>query len=219
MLHWVGVVIPVFALAFGNWALAQEQPKKPEAKPELTKPEAKPQEKKEEKNIVETAKDAKFKTLCDLLKDAGLVADLEGPGPFTLFAPTDEAFAKMDKATLDDLKKPENKHKLADFLKYHVVKGKMLAEDVKKAKELKTLVPMKEIAVAVMEGKVVLNEKVHVTKTDLLASNGVIHTIDTVLTAPKEAEKKPMVEPKPVEKKTEEKPGEKKEAEKKPHEH
>lgn len=198
MSRWFCVTLPVVALAFGGWAWAQEPPKKPEGKPEVKAPEKKVEE-KEAKDIVQTALDAKFKTLCELLTAAGLEDALKGPGPFTVFAPTDEAFAKLGPA-LEDLKKPENKEKLAGILKYHVVKGKMVAADVAAAKEpLKTL-GKAEITVAAKDGKVVLNDKAHVTKTDIAAKNGVIHVIDTVLTPP--AEKKP--EPKKDEPKKEE---------------
>lgn len=194
MLRWVSVA--VVALAFSGWATAQE--KKTEAKPEAKKDEPK----KNGKDIVQTlmdSKDPKCATLCDLLKAAGLDATLKEKGPYTLFAPTDEAFAKVDKATLEDWKKPANKEKLANILKYHVVKGKEMAAAIEKMKECK---PMHggEIKVTVKDGKIMLNDKVNVTKTNIEASNGVIHVVDTVLMP---AEKKPEAKPeaKPAEKK------------------
>lgn len=219
------VCVTVVAVAFSGIAAAQQPAAKPEAKPEAKaqeKPAAKPEVKKEEgKDLVAVAGEAKCKTLCELVKLAGLEDALKGPVPMTLFAPTDEAFAKLGK-DLDELKKPENKAKLADILKYHVVKGKLMAEQVGKEKALKTLLPSAEIAVAMKDGKCTLNDKAAVTKADMAASNGVVHLIDTVLTPPekkpepkleaKPAEKKPEAKPeaKPAEKKPEAKPGDKK---------
>jgi len=201
MLRLVGVAIPVVALAFGSWALAQEPAKKPDVKPEPKKEEPK---KEELHDIVMTAKDAKLNTLCELLKLAGLDKDLEGPGPFTVFAPTDAAFAKLGK-DLDDLKKPENKEKLAKILKNHVVKGKMMAADVQKEKELKALAG--DIKVEVKDGKVMLNGKVGIVKADVAAKNGVIHQIDGVIMPDKEEPKKPEAPaPKPGEKEKPKKP-------------
>ncbi|GEM_PF-532861 len=209
-----GLCVAVLALAFSGWVAAQEPANKPqeEPKPEMKKPEVKPAEPQKEqgKDIVDTLLENKFATLSELLIQANLVETLKGKGPFTVFAPTDEAFKKMDKAKLDDLKKPENKAKLVDFLKHHVVSGKMMAADVSKAKELKPLADG-AITVTVKDGKVTLNDKVNVTKTDLAASNGVIHTIDGVLEA-KEAPKLDIKKEEPQkETKPEVKPGEKKE--------
>jgi len=170
------------------------------------KPEPKKEEPKKEElhDIVMTAKDAKLNTLCELLKLAGLDKDLEGPGPFTVFAPTDAAFAKLGK-DLDDLKKPENKEKLAKILKNHVVKGKMMAADVQKEKELKALAG--DIKVEVKDGKVMLNGKVGIVKADVAAKNGVIHQIDGVIMPDKEEPKKPEAPaPKPGEKEKPKKP-------------
>jgi uncharacterized surface protein with fasciclin (FAS1) repeats len=200
MLRLVGVAIPVVALAFGSWALAQE-PAKPDVKPE---PKMEEPKKEELHDIVMTAKDAKLNTLCELLKLAGLDKDLEGPGPFTVFAPTDAAFAKLGK-NLDDLKKPENKEKLAKILKNHVVKGKHMAADVQKEKELKALAG--DIKVEVKDGKVMLDGKIAVVKADVAAKNGVIHEIDGVIMPDKEEPKKPEAPaPKPGEKEEPKKP-------------
>jgi uncharacterized surface protein with fasciclin (FAS1) repeats len=135
-------------------------------------------------DIVDTAVAAgSFKTLAAALTAAGLVDTLKGPGPFTVFAPTDEAFAKLPKGTLDDLLKPENKAKLAAILTYHVVSGKVAAADVVKLKMAKT-VNGKDVTIAVTGADVMLNGTTKVTKTDIAASNGIIHVIDSVLLPP-----------------------------------
>jgi uncharacterized surface protein with fasciclin (FAS1) repeats len=128
------------------------------------------------KDVVDTAVAAgQFKTLATALQAAGLVETLKGKGPFTVFAPTDEAFAKIPKADLDALLK--DKAKLTAVLTYHVVPGKVMAKDVKAGK-VKT-VQGSELTVATMGGVTVDNAKV--IKTDIAASNGVIHVIDTVV--------------------------------------
>jgi len=128
------------------------------------------------KDIVDTAVAAgSFKTLAAALQAAGLVETLKGKGPFTVFAPTDEAFAKIPKADLDALLK--DKAKLSAVLTYHVVAGKVMAKDVKAGK-VKT-VQGSELTVATMGGVTVDNAKV--VKTDIAADNGVIHVIDTVV--------------------------------------
>jgi len=133
-------------------------------------------------DIVDTAAGAgNFKTLVAAVKAADLTETLKGPGPFTVFAPTDEAFAKLPAGTLDDLMKPENKKKLAGILTYHVVPGKVMAADVK-TMEAKT-VNGASAMVKVADGGVMV-DKAKVTKTDIAASNGVIHVIDTVLMPP-----------------------------------
>jgi uncharacterized surface protein with fasciclin (FAS1) repeats len=132
------------------------------------------------KDIVDTAVAAgQFKTLAAALKAAGLIDTLKGPGPFTVFAPTDEAFAKLPKGTVEELLKPENKAKLTAILTYHVVAGKVMAADVVKVTEAKT-VQGGAIGVHTMGGKVMV-DKANVVKTDITASNGVIHVIDSVL--------------------------------------
>jgi uncharacterized surface protein with fasciclin (FAS1) repeats len=128
------------------------------------------------KDIVDTAvSDGNFKTLATALQAAGLVDTLKGPGPFTVFAPTDAAFAKVPKADLDALLK--DKAKLTAVLTYHVVPGKVMAADVKAGK-VKT-VQGSELTVATSGGVTVDNAKV--TKADVTADNGVIHVIDTVV--------------------------------------
>ena len=120
----------------------------------------------------------KFNTLIAAVKAAGLAEVLSGPGPFTVFAPTDAAFAKLPKGTVEDLLKPENKAKLVAILTYHVVAGKVMAADVKTMKA-KT-VNGKELDVKVADGHVTV-DSAKVVKTDIEASNGVIHVIDSVL--------------------------------------
>ncbi|CAN1553500.1 COG2335 Secreted and surface protein containing fasciclin-like repeats [Burkholderiaceae bacterium] len=128
------------------------------------------------KDIVDTAVGAgSFKTLATALGAADLVPTLKGKGPFTVFAPTDEAFAKIPKADLEALLK--DKKKLAAVLTYHVVPGKVMAADVKAGK-VKT-VQGSEITITTMGGVMVNNAKV--VKTDIVADNGVIHVIDTVI--------------------------------------
>jgi uncharacterized surface protein with fasciclin (FAS1) repeats len=132
------------------------------------------------KDIVDTAVAAgQFNTLAKALTAAGLVDTLKGPGPFTVFAPTDAAFAKLPAGTLDDLLKPENKEKLVAILTYHVVPGKVDAKQVMKMKEAKT-VNGKDVEIMTHDGKVMINNAT-VTKADIECSNGVIHVIDTVL--------------------------------------
>lgn len=136
-----------------------------------------------DKDIVDTAVAAgQFKTLAAALTAAGLVDTLKGPGPFTVFAPTDAAFAKLPAGTVDTLLKPESKAKLTAILTYHVVAGKVMAADVVKLNEAKT-VNGAIVAVKVDGGNVMINNA-KVTTADIEASNGVIHVIDTVLLPP-----------------------------------
>lgn len=140
-------------------------------------------------DIVETAVGAgQFKTLAAALEAAGLVEALKGQGPYTVFAPTDEAFAKLPAGTVEELLRPENKEKLKAVLLYHVVPGKVVAADVLKlnGKEAKTLQGGK---VKVRTSGGVMVDNARVLKTDVMATNGVIHVIDTVL-MPKMGEKK-----------------------------
>jgi uncharacterized surface protein with fasciclin (FAS1) repeats len=131
-------------------------------------------------DIVDTAVAAgSFNTLVAAVKAAGLVEALKGPGPLTVFAPTDEAFAKLGKATIDDLLKPENKDKLVAILTYHVVPGKVMAADVAgKDQKVKT-VQGGEIDVNGKDGVTVNGAKV--IKADIVTDNGVIHVIDAVI--------------------------------------
>ena len=128
--------------------------------------------------VAVASKNGSFKTLVAALKAAGLVETLQGTGPFTVFAPTDEAFGKLPHGTVEDLLKPENKAKLVAILTYHVVAGKVMAADVKTMKA-KT-VNGQSLDVKVTDGGVTV-DKAKVVTTDVAASNGVIHVIDTVL--------------------------------------
>src|SRR5689334_11360907 len=133
-----------------------------------------------DKDIVEVAASAgSFKTLVAAVQAAGLVDALKGEGPLTVFAPTDEAFAKLPAGTVEDLLKPENKDKLIAILTYHVVPAKAMAKDVAGMTSVKT-VNGKELKLKVDGGKVMINDAV-VTTADIETSNGVIHVIDTVL--------------------------------------
>lgn len=139
-----------------------------------------PAPKEKPKDIVDTAVAAgSFKTLAAALKAADLVATLKGKGPFTVFAPTDEAFAKLPKGTVEDLLKPENKAKLTAILTYHVVPGNVLAADVVKLSKAKT-VQGSEVTIKVKDGKVMV-DNANVTSTDIKCGNGVIHVIDAVI--------------------------------------
>lgn len=137
-------------------------------------------------DIVDTAvKNGSFNTLVAAVKAAGLVETLKGKGPFTVFAPTDEAFAKLPKATLESLLKPENKGKLASILTYHVVAGRYDAARITASKSKQFGVKSVQganIAVDLRNGVKVSGAKV--VKTDVKTSNGVIHVIDTVILPP-----------------------------------
>lgn len=136
--------------------------------------------KSKQKDIVATAAGAEnFSTLVAAVKQAGLVETLQGEGPFTVFAPTDEAFDKLPEGTVASLLKPENKEKLTAILTYHVVSGKVLAEDVTKMSEAKT-VQGSSVKIQVKDGKVFVDEA-QVVKADIMCSNGVIHVIDKVI--------------------------------------
>jgi len=159
-----GVLVAVLAVAgaSGSTRAAVNEPLKPE-------------------DIVDTAVGAgQFKTLAAALAAAGLIDALKGAGPFTVFAPTDEAFAKLPAGTVESLLRPENKEKLKSILLYHVVSGNVPASEVVKlnGRSVKTL-QGGSITVSTKHSVRVDNAKV--TKTDIQAANGVIHVIDTVL--------------------------------------
>ena len=133
-------------------------------------------------DIIATAKSAgSFKTLTAALDAAGKTSMLQEKGPFTVFAPTDEAFAALPKGTVEDLLKPANKEKLGKILAYHVLSGKVMAADVKtmKAKSANGA----DLNIKVGDGGVTVNDA-KVVKADVVASNGVIHVIDKVLLPP-----------------------------------
>jgi uncharacterized surface protein with fasciclin (FAS1) repeats len=136
-----------------------------------------------QKDIVDTAVAAgQFKTLASALTAAGLVQTLKGPGPYTVFAPTDAAFAKLPAGTLQNLLKPENKAQLTAILTYHVVPGKVTSAEVVKLSQAST-VEGKPLAIHTMGTAVMVNDAT-VIKADIAASNGVIHVIDKVLLPP-----------------------------------
>ena len=127
--------------------------------------------------------DGRFTTLVAAVTAADLVETLSGEGPFTVFAPTDDAFAALPEGTLDSLLLPENKQQLTDILLYHVVSGKVMAADVVTLPSATTVLG-KDVTITVKDGKVFLNDTVEVIITDIEASNGVIHVIDAVLLPP-----------------------------------
>lgn len=131
-------------------------------------------------DIVDTAISAKsFNTLVAALKAADLVDVLKGEGPFTVFAPTDDAFAKLPEGTVENLLKPENKEKLQSILTYHVVPGRYMAADVVKMNSAKTVNGM-SFTISESYGKAMVDNAT-IIKTDIMASNGVIHVIDSVI--------------------------------------
>ncbi|QDG39754.1 fasciclin domain-containing protein [Alteromonas mediterranea] len=132
------------------------------------------------KDIVETAaSNEMFSTLVTAVKSADLVNTLKGDGPFTVFAPTDDAFAALPEGTLEMLLKPENKQTLVSILTYHVVSGKVTAKDVSTLSEASTVEGSK-VMISTDMNKVMINDA-NVIKADVMSSNGVIHVIDTVL--------------------------------------
>jgi uncharacterized surface protein with fasciclin (FAS1) repeats len=131
-------------------------------------------------DIVDVAVEAgSFTTLAAALQAAGLVDTLRGDGPFTVFAPTDEAFAKLPAGTVESLLKPENKQQLVDILTYHVVSGKVQAKEVVKL-DSATTVEGSDVAIQVKNGAVFV-DNAKVVKADIAASNGIIHVIDSVI--------------------------------------
>ena len=135
------------------------------------------------KDIVDTAVGAgKFNTLVAAVKAAGLVETLKGTGPFTVFAPTDEAFGKLPKGTVEDLLKPENKAKLVSILTYHVVSGKVMSKDLA-GKTMKAK-SVQGAEISIDATKDVMIDKAKVVTADIEASNGVIHIIDAVIIPP-----------------------------------
>ena len=134
----------------------------------------------DKKDIVDTAVSAgQFETLAAALTAAGLIDTLKGDGPFTVFAPTDEAFAKLPEGTVENLLKPENKDQLIAVLTYHVVPGKVMAADVVKL-DAATTVNGADVTIAASDAGVTV-DAANVIKTDIKTSNGVIHVIDSVI--------------------------------------
>lgn len=163
----------------GTTACGGEMAQEPPATADSAAAETSPAE-QSGSNILQTAEAAgSFSTLSAAIKAAGLEETLSGSGPFTVFAPTDDAFAKLPAGTVDNLLKPENKAKLVAVLTYHVVPGSLMAKDVVSSTKLKS-VQGQELSVLV-EGTNVSVDGAKVVKTDVVASNGVIHVIDTVV--------------------------------------
>ena len=183
----VFVVLAMLLAACG----AQATPA-PTVAPEPTRmpePTAVPTEEPMPQTIVDLAvADGRFTTLVSAVQAAGLVDTLKSEGPFTVFAPTDEAFAALPAGTLDSLLQPENKQQLTDILLYHVVPGKVMAADVVglDGQSAETALEGKSINIKVDGDKVILNDTVNVILTDIETSNGVIHVIDAVLLPPSE---------------------------------
>ncbi len=178
MFAMVLVVASLVMAACAPAATPTPEPPAPTAMPEPTAtPELEPMD------IVDTAiADGRFTTLVAAVQAAELVDTLKGEGPFTVFAPTDDAFAALPAGTLDELLKPENKQKLTDILLYHVVSGSVMAADVTALTSAATVLG-KDVAVKVDMGNVYINEA-KVIITDIATSNGVIHVIDAVLLPP-----------------------------------
>ena len=172
----------VAVLAAGNIASAQSDHKaEPAASGAMSEHGASGTKMMDAKpDIVDTAvKAGKFSTLVAAVKAAGLVETLKSEGPFTVFAPTDEAFKKVDSATLQELLKPENKEKLKSILTYHVVPGKVMAADVVTMEEAKTA-NGEMVKIKASDDGVMINDA-KVVKTDIECGNGVIHVIDSVI--------------------------------------
>ena len=135
----------------------------------------------EQHDIVDTAVAAgSFNTLVAAVKAAGLADALKGDGPLTVFAPTDEAFAKLPEGTVENLLKPENLDQLKSILTYHVVGAKVLAADVADGATAPTLLADNSLSFSIVDGKVFIGDA-QVVKTDIMTSNGVIHVVDSVL--------------------------------------
>ncbi|MBE9056818.1 fasciclin domain-containing protein [Sphaerospermopsis sp. LEGE 08334] len=146
-------------------------------------PSTKPTETTETKNVVEVAESAgNFKTLIKALEAGGLKETLQGAGPFTILAPTDEAFAKLPQDAVQDLLKPENKEILVKILTYHVIPGRVLSSDLKSGEV--TSLQGDPIKVLVNPSRGVFVNDAQVTKADIPASNGVIHQIDNLILPP-----------------------------------
>ena len=168
--------IPIVVLGLSSPLIAGEYGTKEE---KMAKKEMKAK-KFAEMTIVEAASSKdKFSTLVAALKAADLVEVLNGEGPFTVFAPTNEAFEALPEGTLDDLLKPENKEKLVEILKFHVVDGKVMSSDLSTT-EVDTLLTDEALEVVVNDDEVTI-DGAKVKKADIVTSNGVIHVVDSVL--------------------------------------
>lgn len=187
----ISTLLVATALIFAACApapVATEAPAEEPAQPEPTaEPEPTPEPEAMAMDIVDTAvADGRFTTLVAAVTAAELVDTLKGEGPFTVFAPTDDAFAALPEGTLDSLLLPESKQALTDILLYHVVAGKVMAEDVVSLESAETVLG-KDVAVKTDMGNVYINDA-QVIITDIETSNGVIHVIDAVILPPSEEE-------------------------------
>lgn len=187
----ISTLLVATALIFAACApapVATEAPAEEPAQPEPTaEPEPTPEPEDMAMDIVDTAvADGRFTTLVAAVTAAELVDTLKGEGPFTVFAPTDDAFAALPEGTLDSLLLPESKQALTDILLYHVVAGKVMAEDVVSLESAETVLG-KDVAVKTDMGNVYINDA-QVIITDIETSNGVIHVIDAVILPPSEEE-------------------------------
>jgi len=184
------MLLIVTALVLAACAPAATPTEAPAAEPEPTaipEPTATPEPEVMEMDIVDTAvADGRFTTLVAAVTAAELVDTLKGEGPFTVFAPTDDAFATLPEGTVESLLLPENKQALTDILLYHVVSGKVLAADVVNLESAATVLG-KDVAIKVEDGKVYINDA-EVVITDIETSNGVIHVIDSVILPPADEE-------------------------------
>lgn len=171
-------LIPALALAYTADAVPDMSP--PQAQQEMTDPVPVPNS--DSRTIVDKAVEAgQFNTLAAALEAAGLTETLSGEGPFTVFAPTDEAFAALPEETLTALLQPQNRELLASILTYHVIQGKVLAEDVTSG-EVPTI-QGESLTTRVTETGVMVNTA-QVVATDIIADNGVIHVIDSIILPP-----------------------------------
>ena len=180
--------VPLFVLLIASIVLAACAPASTPAPTQLPTPvETQAPPEPALSDIVDTAvADGRFKTLVAAVQAAGLVDTLKSEGPFTVFAPTDDAFAKLPAGTVEDLLKPENLETLKNILLYHVVGGKVMAEDVIQldGQKVDTALQGEQAMISVKDGKVYLNDNVQVIITDVETSNGVIHVLDGVLLPP-----------------------------------
>ncbi len=180
-------IVTLFVLLIASLVLAACAPAAtplPTEPPAPTATPVPPTEAPMPKDIVDTAvADGRFTTLVAAVQAAGLVDTLKGAGPFTVFAPTDDAFAKLPAGTVEDLLKPENLETLKNVLLYHVIPGKVMAADAVAldGQSAGTALADNALNISVKDGKVYLNENVQVVITDIETANGVIHVIDAVL--------------------------------------
>ena len=174
----LGVIAVIIVIAAGLFLTNSQKDSKKDSMTTAPAPTVMTENSMSNKTIVETAVEAgNFKTLVAAVKAAGLAETLSAEGPYTVFAPTDEAFAKLPAGTVESLL--QDKDKLTAILTYHVVAGKVMAADVVKLQSAKT-VQGQDVTIKVDNGKVMV-DNADVVTTDIEASNGVIHVIDTVL--------------------------------------